>query len=137
MAPPAGACSRRHQLSSNYGGTLYSRDTSLPSPKGHQHFGHLVVSCEGADLRPGPLGIAIDTHDARLFEALPAPPIPRAEVIDELFAAVVHGTAPVHSGLWARATTEVCLKILESSRTQAECFLQHQVSHLPRHPARA
>ena len=111
----------------NYGGALYARDTSLPAPKGHQHFGHLVVSCDGADLRPGPLGIAIDTHNEQLFEALPAPQIPRAEVIDELYEAGVHNLAPVHSGPWARATTEVCLQILASSRDQVECLMQHQV----------
>ena len=111
----------------NYGGALYSRAAALPAAVAHQHFGHLVVSCEGADLRPSPLGVAIDTHDAQLFEALPAPQIPRTEVIDELFAAVTRNVPPVHSGPWARATTEVCLQILESARTNAECFMQHQV----------
>ena len=111
----------------NYGGALYSRAAALPATVAHQHFGHLVVSCEGADLRPGPLGIAIDTHDEQLFEALPAPQIPRTEVIDELFAAVARNVPPVHSGPWARATTEVCLQILASARNQAECFPQHQV----------
>ncbi len=111
----------------NYGGTLYARTTALPCQKGNQHFGHLVVSCERADLRPGPLGIAIDTDGERLFEALPAPHIPRAEVIDELFAAVLQNAPPVHSGPWARATTEVCLQILASSRSQADCFMRHQV----------
>ena len=120
----------------NYGGALYSRAAALPATVAHQHFGHLVVSCDGADLRPGPLGIAIDTHDAQLFEALPAPPIPRAEVIDELFAAVVHNIAPVHSGPWARATTEVCLQILASAHNNTECFMKHQVGYLGNHVAR-
>ena len=116
----------------NYGGALHTPATALPATAGfslaHQHFGHLVVSCERADLRPGPLGIAIDTDGQQLFEALPAPKIPRAEVIDELIAAVVHNIAPVHSGPWARATTEVCLAILASARNNTECFMQHQVS---------
>ena len=112
----------------NYGGALYSRAAALPVRAGNQHFGHLVVSCEGADLRPGPLGIAMDTDDAQLFEAVPAPLIPRSEVIDELIAAVVHNVPPLHSGAWARATTEVCLQMLASSRTNAECFMQHQVA---------
>jgi phthalate 4,5-cis-dihydrodiol dehydrogenase len=120
----------------NYGGAMYAQATSLPSPKGNQHFGHLVVSCEGADLRPGPLGIAIDADGEQLFEALPAPQIQRAEVIDELFAAVAHNIAAVHSGPWARATTEVCLLILASARNNAECFPQYQVSHLPTAPGR-
>ena len=139
-----GAARRRLQLATspaqeaalkaarNYGGALYARDTSLPSPKGNQHFGHLLVSCDGADLRPGPLGIAIDTDDQQLFEALPAPLIPRIEVIDELFAAVAHSVPPLHSGLWARATTEVCQQILASARNNTECFMQHQVSHAQR-----
>lgn len=121
----------------NYGGALYSRAAALPAAVAHQHFGHLVVSCEDADLRPGPLGIAIDTHGAQLFEALPAPQIPRAEVIDELYDAVVHSIAPVHSGHWARATTEVCLQILASSCNNSECFLKHQVGCLPHTVPRA
>ena len=112
----------------NYGGALYSHAAALPAAVAHQHFGHLVVSCEGADLRPGPLGIAIDTDGQQLFEDLPAPKIPRVEVIDELIAAVVRNIAPIHSGPWARATTEVCLQILESARNNTECFVQHQVS---------
>ena len=116
------------KASRNYGGAMYSRAAALPAAVANQHFGPLVVSCEGADLRPGPLGIAIDTHEAQVFEALAAPLIPRMEVIDELYAAVVHNMAPEHSGQWARATTEVCLQILASSRSNAECFMKHQVS---------
>ena len=111
---PSAAQETALKAARNYGGALYSRAAALPAAIAHQHFGHLVVSCDGADLRPGPLGIAIDTDGQQLFEALPAPQIPRTEVIDELFAAVAHNTAPVHSGPWARATTEVCLQILAS-----------------------
>lgn len=125
---PSAAQETALKAARNYGGALYSRAAALPAAIAHQHFGHLVVSCDGADLRPGPLGIAIDTDGQQLFEALPAPQIPRTEVIDELFAAAAHNTAPVHSGPWARATTEVCLQILASSRSHAECFMQHQIS---------
>ena len=100
----------------NYGGTDYQPPASNAAPA-HQHFGPLIVSCERADLRPGPLGIAIDSDSEHSHEALTAPGCPRAEVIDEMVASVLHGVAPLHSGEWARATTAVCLAMLESAAT--------------------
>lgn len=85
------------------------------------------IRCERADLRPTPTGIAIYTDERELFEALPPPAIPRTEVIDVLYQAVMFGEAPVHSGEWGRATTEVCLAILESARTQADYYPSRQV----------
>ena len=49
------------------------------------------------------------------------PRVPRAEVIDELYAAVVYGRAPLHDGRWAMATLEVCLAMLRSARERARC----------------
>ena len=49
--------------------------------------------------------------------------------IDELYDAVIDGRPAVHSGEWARATTAVCLAILESARTQSECRPGYQVGH--------
>jgi len=40
------------------------------------------------------------------------PAVPRAEVIDELYDAVVLRRPPLHTGRWALATLEVCLAIL-------------------------
>lgn len=111
----------------NYGGPLYKRADALPAGLAHQHFGHLIVSCERADLRPAPTGIAIYTDERQLFEALPPPAIPRSEVIDELYQAVMLGEVPVHSGEWGRATTETCLAILESARTQTDYHPRFQV----------
>ena len=54
--------------------------------------------------------------------------VPRAEVIDELYDAIVHGSAPLHSGLWAMASLEVCLAILQSAREQREITLAHQMA---------
>lgn len=115
----------------NYGGSLYRPGTDLQQPLGHQHFGQVIVSCEKADLRPGPSGIAIYADHQKTFEPLPAPRIPRSEVIDELHEAVFNGRPPVHSGEWARATTAVCLALLESARTGGECQPGFQVSHNP------
>lgn len=87
----------------------------------------MIVSCDGADLHPTAIGIEVFADQARHLEPLPPPRVPRSEVIDELVDTVLLGKPPVHSGAWARATTETCLAILESTRTSAKCLLQHQV----------
>jgi phthalate 4,5-cis-dihydrodiol dehydrogenase len=109
----------------NYGGERWQPPTA--EALAHQHFGPIVVSCEGADLRPTPHGVMIYQNGATRLDALPAPAIPRAEVIDELFAAIVHDRPPAHNGAWAMATLEVCLAMLRSSREGAEITLTHQV----------
>lgn len=115
-----------------YGGASYGA-ASNPEPLLHQHFGPLIVSCERADLRPLPHGVMIYDDAAQRLDPLPAPPVPRTEVIDELYDAVVHGRLPVHSGAWALATTEVCLAMLSSAREQREMTLSHQVGLPPPH----
>ena len=113
----------------NYGGPRYAgaRTGSGPRPPFHQNFGLLVASCEGGDLRPTSKGVKIYDHQEARFEALPVPPVPRQEVIDELWGAVVEGREPVHNGEWSLATMEACLAILRSSREGREISLSHQV----------
>jgi len=62
-------------------------------------------------------------EEARHFAALPPPTVPRAEVIDELAAAVLDNKPPLHSGEWGLATTEICQGILTSAREQGEVML--------------
>jgi phthalate 4,5-cis-dihydrodiol dehydrogenase len=62
------------------------------------------------------------------LDALPPPKAPRAEVIDELYQAVVNGKAPIHNGAWATATVEVLLAMLRSAREGSEVRLDHQVA---------
>jgi len=95
---------------------------------GHNQFGMVVASCDRADLRPLPHGVMIYGDERAWLEELPAPAIPRVEVIDELYAAIVEHRPPVHDGEWAMATLEVCLAILESSRTGREVRLRHQIA---------
>src|SRR5258705_326400 len=85
-------------------------------PVAHNHFGHIIVSCEDGDLRPMADGVMIYANDRRWLEPLAPPQVPRAEVVDELYAAVRNGRAPLHSGEWGTATLEVCLPILDSAR---------------------
>ena len=122
---PDGAAEAQAKAARNYGGTHYAPPTAI-APH-HQHFGHLLVSCERGDIKPGPRTVTVYGDDARTVEELPAPLIPRVEVIDELYAAVVNGVAPLHDGAWSMATLEVCLAMLESARSGREVTLHHQV----------
>jgi phthalate 4,5-cis-dihydrodiol dehydrogenase len=93
----------------------------------HNHFGLVVVSCERADLRPLPQSVVVYGDEVRRVEELPPPQIPRSEVVDELYDAVVLGRPPLHSGEWGLATTEICLAILASGKSGREIDLHHQV----------
>ena len=111
----------------NYGGELSVMRAGDPPPSRlHQHFGPLIVSCEHADLRPLPTGVMIHADDRQWLEALPAPLVPRSEVIDELCTAVFDDVPPLHDGAWSRATLEVCLALLRSSQTRGDVRLQFQ-----------
>jgi phthalate 4,5-cis-dihydrodiol dehydrogenase len=109
----------------NYGGPEFR--LSAGQVLAHQHFGTVLVSCERGDLRPLPNGVMIYQNGSARLDPLPAPKIPRVEVIDELYDAVIRDRPPIHDGAWATATLEVLLAILQSSRVKSEVRLSHQV----------
>ena len=109
----------------NYGGPDFR--PSAGQDLAHQNFGTLLVSCERADLRALPNGVMVYQNGSAQLDPLPMPKIPRVEVIDELYDAVVMGQPPLHDGAWAMATLEVLLAILESSREKSDVRLSHQV----------
>ena len=115
----------RLKAASTYGGPTY-RPPAADASALHQHFGPVVVSCEHGDLRPVPGGVWVYGDTRRECRPLPAPAVPRFEVIDELNAALVAGKAPLHDGRWARATLEVCLALLRSAREQGDVELQSE-----------
>jgi phthalate 4,5-cis-dihydrodiol dehydrogenase len=104
----------------NYGGPQFEEAIA---PVAHQHFGVFIVSCEKADLRPLSNGVMIYADEERRLERLQPPILPRVEVIDELYAALVEGSPPQHDGEWAMATLQVCLAILASFRSGKEILL--------------
>ena len=112
----------------NFGGKDYAPAAITPADaRQHQHFGFMIVSCERADLRPQPDGVMIYDDAMAWLDPVPVPAIPRSEVIDELYGAVVDGKPPLHDGAWSLGTIEVCLAILQSAREKKEIPLQHQI----------
>jgi phthalate 4,5-cis-dihydrodiol dehydrogenase len=110
----------------NYGGANWQEPAA--QTLAHQHFGTIILSCERADLRPLPDGVMIYQNGAARLDPLLPPQIPRSEVIDELYAAVVDGKPPLHDGAWAMATLEVCLAMLQSAREGRDVAARHQVA---------
>jgi phthalate 4,5-cis-dihydrodiol dehydrogenase len=120
----------RLKAAATYGGPAYEApalDRSDQNINRHQHFGPVIVSCERADLRPLPDAVLIYGDAKRERRSLTMPQVPRFEVIDELYAAVVHGKRPTHDGPWAKATQEICLAMLRSAHEQCDVTLEHQV----------
>jgi phthalate 4,5-cis-dihydrodiol dehydrogenase len=109
----------------NYGGA--DPVTAGEEPPWHEHFGLVVVSCERGDIRPAPSQVIVYGDATRRVEALEKPVVPRAEVLDELCAAVNEGRVPLHDGEWGLATLEVCIAMLRSARESREVPLARQV----------
>lgn len=107
------------KASATYGGPAY-KPAPAARPRHYQHFGPIIVSCERGDLRPVPNGVWLYGDETRELLPLPAPLVPRSEVIDELYAAIVHGQRPFHDGGWAKSTLEVSLALLQSAEDDRE-----------------
>jgi phthalate 4,5-cis-dihydrodiol dehydrogenase len=114
-----------YKAARNYGGTDYRPAAGATA---HQHFGTIIVSCGEADLRPVPSGVMIYQNGAARLEPLPPPAVPRAEVIDEIYRAVVDGVPPLHDGPWGTATVEVLLGMLRSAREGRDIALTRQLA---------
>lgn len=107
------------KVAGTYGGPLYQPPqvgAGNAPPRLHQHFGPVIVSCEGGDLRPLPDAVWVYADARQERRELPPATVPRFEVMDELYDAAVFGKRPLHDGAWAKATLEVCLAMLTSSR---------------------
>lgn len=111
----------------NFGGSLYTLPP-LEAPDACQHFGPLLVSCERGDLRLTPRGVMVYDDQGRRFEPAHVPAVPRAEVIDELWAVGREGQQPLHGGRWSRATVEVCLALLASASDGSDIMLKYQIA---------
>jgi phthalate 4,5-cis-dihydrodiol dehydrogenase len=93
------------------------------------HFGVTVVTCEKGDMRPWGDEVAVyDNQGRRELAVDQGRGLPgRGEVLDEMYDAIIYGKPLVHTTRWAKATLEVALAILQSSRERREILLRHQV----------
>ncbi|MAL77452.1 MAG: 4,5-dihydroxyphthalate dehydrogenase [Rhodospirillaceae bacterium] len=102
-----------------------SPDPAIPTH--NEHFGTILVSCDGADLRLTPDGVWVYGHTQRDFVPTPLGGVPRQGVLDALVDAVGQDQAPVQDARWGLASLEVCHAIIQSSESRQEISLKHQV----------
>ena len=113
-----------------YGGTLARplQPGGAAESAGHPHFGLLIASCDHGDIRLAPEGLAVygDTAVEKIEIPRDLDPSGRGAVLDELVQAIATGQAQLHDGRWGKATLEVCLAMLESSRVRRDVPLHYQ-----------
>jgi phthalate 4,5-cis-dihydrodiol dehydrogenase len=110
-----------------YGGAK-ARGIARAGESAHQFFGFTLVSCERGAIRQTPTGLRIYGDDAVRDVEVPAEHYTRVE-LDVLYRAWANDEPLAYNdGLWGRATTEVCLGILQSARERQEIRLTRQVA---------
>jgi phthalate 4,5-cis-dihydrodiol dehydrogenase len=96
----------------------------------HPHFGVLIASCEGADLRPSADGVLVYDENGMREIAIPqARAYPNKDAaVDEFANAIVRGEAPLHDGAWGTSTMAAVAGLVESSRERREIVLASEMS---------
>ena len=109
-----------------YAMPLRSETRQSHGEKKQPFFGLTLVSCEKGDIRQSPDGLYIYDEEGR--EEVFCPPfLDRGMELKKLYEAVVEKRPVVTDGRWGKATFEVILAILESSREGREVTLKYQV----------
>lgn len=102
------------------------RHTHRGVPEHQAIFGLTIVTCQCGDIRQSPDGLYVYTPEGRSERRWP-PIDQRFPLLDELYGTIVGRRTAVHDGRWGLADVEVCLAVMESSRSGREISLQHQV----------
>ncbi len=105
-------------------------NTASALPPHQPHFGITIVTCSEGDMRASADGVTIYGRDGVRKSSIPrGTSMPgRREVLDDLATAIRTNRKPVHDGRWGKATVEVALAILRSSRQNMDVPLEHQVA---------
>jgi phthalate 4,5-cis-dihydrodiol dehydrogenase len=110
-----------------YSGPVHWGASASADAKRYQPFyGLTIVSCEKGDLRQSPDGLYVYTIDG-VREVPCAPSQGRGAELIELYEALAQDRPVFPDGRWGKATLEVVLAILQSSREKKEIALSHQV----------
>lgn len=89
-------------------------------------FGLTIVNCEKGVIRQSPDGVFV--YSATGVEEIPCAPIRgRGEELRELIAAIDQGRTVFPDGRWGKATLEVCLAMMASSRDGRSRRMHHQI----------
>ncbi|MCW6537776.1 Gfo/Idh/MocA family protein [Sphingomonas lycopersici] len=124
-APTAHADARRTLARDEAAAKLartYGNGAPPPPAPHHEHFGFVLASCERADIRLTPTGLALYADHAHEWRPLDPPAVPRRAVIDEFVAAIHRTSAPIHDGRWGLETMAACAALIESSRRGTDIF---------------
>ena len=107
---------------------------NISDERRHAFFGFTIVSCEKGDIRQTPTGIVI-YGDYENIEI----PVPAGEgynrrycavEVDEMCRAIRENTpVRIHDAYWGKATQEVVLGIIASSKERQEIHMKHQVPY--------
>ena len=89
-------------------------------------FGITIVACEHGIIRQSPNGLFVYTEDGK-EEISCAKDEGRAAELKSLQKAIEENRPPFLDGRWGKATLEVCLAMLQSSKERRELTLRHQV----------
>lgn len=108
-------------------GRTYGETPARPPAPNHEHFGPIIVSCDGGDLRITPNGVWLHGHFEQKFIPAPLEMGPRAGVNSALINAVRHNVSPSQTGRWGLATLEACHAIMQSAETVSPVKLVHQI----------
>jgi len=104
--------------------------TAAALPPHQPHFGVTIATCANGDMRATADGLTIYGREGAREIPIPrGDSMPgRREVLDDMRSAIRGGRKPVHDGRWGKATVEVALAVLRSSRDGHEVALEHQVA---------
>lgn len=108
-------------------GRTYGETPARPPAPNHEHFGPIIVSCDGGDLRITPNGVWLHGHFEQKYIPAPLEIGPRAGVNSALIKAVRFNAPPSQTGRWGLATLEACHAILQSAEAAAPVTLLHQI----------
>jgi phthalate 4,5-cis-dihydrodiol dehydrogenase len=119
----AGPPEAARQRDLGYGGRdLPTEQPYLP------HFGLLIVTCAGGDIRLSADGLIVHgvagTRQIAVERGTGRPG--QGDVLDALWAAVREGQPDHHDARWGKATLEVAHGVLQSARERREILLRYQ-----------
>ena len=104
----------------------HDRSDFAQSERKQPFFGLTVVACEYGVIRQSPDGVYVYTEDGK-EEVLSHGGHGRESELAELTAAIVEKRDTFPDGYWGKATLEVCLGMMESSKDGRIRKMRHQV----------